>query len=58
MSILIGDREYFPGVGKIRYEGPESDNPLAYRYYDPERKVAGKTMKQHLRFAVAYWHTF
>jgi xylose isomerase len=58
MSILLGDREYFKGVGKIAYEGPESDNPLAFRWYDETRVVAGKTMKEHLRFATAYWHTF
>lgn len=58
MSIVIGDREYFKGIGQIKYEGPESDNPLAYRWYDAHRVVAGKTMKEHLRFAVAYWHSF
>lgn len=50
--------EYFKGIGKIAYEGPESDNPLAFKYYDPERVVAGKKMKDHLRFAASYWHTF
>lgn len=50
---------YFPEVSrKIKYEGPESDNPLAFKYYNPSRKIAGKTMRQHLKFAVAYWHTF
>ncbi len=58
MSILLGDREYFKGVGKIAYEGPETDNPLAFRWYDENRTVAGKTMKEHLRFATAYWHSF
>lgn len=57
-KILIGEREYFRGISKIQYEGPESDNPLAYRWYNPEHIVAGKTMKEHLRFAVAYWHSF
>jgi xylose isomerase len=57
MSILLGDTEYFPGIGKIRYEGPETDNPLAFRFYDENRVVAGKTMLEHFRFAVAYWHT-
>lgn len=42
----------------IRYEGPESDNPLAFRWYDADRVVAGRTMREHLRFAVAYWHSF
>jgi len=58
MTILKGDKEYFPGIGKIAYEGPESKNPMAYKWYDENRVVAGKTMKEHLRFAVAYWHTF
>ncbi len=58
MNILTGDREYFKGIGKIAYEGPETDNPLAFRWYDEDRTVGGKTMKEHLRFAVAYWHSF
>jgi xylose isomerase len=58
MTIVKGDKEYFPGIGKIAYEGPESKNPMAYKWYDENRVVAGKTMKEHLRFAVAYWHTF
>ncbi|MEL6538490.1 MAG: xylose isomerase, partial [Bacteroidota bacterium] len=57
-QLTVGDTEYFKGIGKIQFEGPESDNPLAFRYYDPERIVAGKTMTEHFRFAVAYWHTF
>ena len=49
---------YFPDVKKpIPYEGPASRNPLAFKFYDAKRKVAGKTMAQHLKFAVAYWHT-
>ena len=47
----------FPEVTKIRYEGPDSDNPLAFRWYNPDEVVAGKTMKDHLRFTVVYWHT-
>lgn len=58
MKPLIGDREYFKNIGKIEYEGPESDNPFAFKYYDENKKIAGKTMKEHFRFAVAYWHTF
>ncbi|MCU0407786.1 MAG: xylose isomerase [Bacteroidales bacterium] len=50
--------EYFPGIGKIAYEGRKSKNPLAFRWYDPEEKVGGKKMKDHLRFAIAYWHSF
>ncbi|MEJ2273985.1 MAG: hypothetical protein P8Y01_05350, partial [Woeseiaceae bacterium] len=57
-KVFTGDREYFPGIGQIQYEGPESDNPLAFKAYDPTRKVAGKTMEEHLRFAACYWHTF
>lgn len=58
MKITIGDKEYFKGVGKIKYEGPDSDNPLAFRYYDAKQKVGKKTMQDHFRFAIAYWHTF
>jgi xylose isomerase len=50
--------EFFAGINPIRFEGRESDNPLAFKWYDENRLVAGKTMKEHLRFAVAYWHTF
>ncbi|WP_207434698.1 xylose isomerase [Sabulibacter ruber] len=52
------DTEYFKGIGQIKFEGPESDNPLAYRWYDENRVVAGKTLKEHLKFSVAYWHSF
>lgn len=51
-------KEYFPGIGKIAYEGRESDNPLAFKFYDENRRVGGKTMKEHFKFAVAYWHSF
>ena len=47
---------YFPDVSPIRYEGPDSRNPLAFKHYDPEEVVAGKPMKEHMRFSVAYWH--
>ena len=57
-NIIIGAKEYFPGIGKIQYEGAKSNNPLAFKYYDENAVVAGKTMKEHLRFAIAYWHTF
>ena len=50
--------EFFEGVSPIRYEGPESDNPFAFRWYDADRVVAGRTMAEHLRFGVCYWHTF
>jgi xylose isomerase len=49
---------FFPEVPKIRYEGPTSANPLAFRHYNPDEAVAGKPMREHFRFAVAYWHTF
>lgn len=58
MSIVTGNTEYFPGIGTIGYEGRDSDNPLAFKWYDENAMVAGKTMKEHLRFAIAYWHTF
>jgi xylose isomerase len=48
----------FPEIGKIPYEGPKSKNPLAFRWYNPEEVVEGKTMAEHLRFSVVYWHTF
>ena len=55
---MIGNKEYFKGIGEIKFEGKDSDNPLAFKYYNPEQVVAGKTMREHFRFAVAYWHTF
>lgn len=58
VKVTIGKKEYFPGIGKIPFEGPDSDNPLAFKYYDENRKVAGKLMKDHFRYAIAYWHTF
>jgi len=57
MSIVLGNQEYFKGIGRIPFEGVESDNPLAFRYYDENRLVGDKTMKDHLRFSIAYWHT-
>ncbi|MEX6686678.1 xylose isomerase [Danxiaibacter flavus] len=58
MSVLLGEKEYFKGIGQIKYEGAQTDNPLAFRWYDENKVVAGKTMKEHLRFACAYWHSF
>jgi len=49
---------YFPDVPKVKYEGPDSKNPLAFRHYNPDEVVEGQPMRDHLRFAVAYWHTF
>ena len=54
----LSTTEYFKDIDTIRFEGRESDNPLAFKWYDENRMVAGKTMKEHLRFAVCYWHTF
>ncbi|NQU40550.1 MAG: xylose isomerase [Lentisphaerae bacterium] len=58
MSVVTGNTEYFPGIGPIGFEGRASDNPLAFKWYDESAAVAGKTMKEHFRFAIAYWHTF
>lgn len=58
MEVLKGNKEYFRGIDQIKYEGPESKNPLAFKWYDENKVIAGKKMKDHLRFAVAYWHTF
>lgn len=58
MTKLTADNEYFKGIGQISFEGQETDNPLAFRWYNPEQVVAGKKMKDHLRFAGAYWHSF
>jgi xylose isomerase len=55
---FIGKREYFPGIGRIPYEGMGSDNPLAFKVYDAGRRIGSKTMAEHLRFAVCYWHSF
>jgi xylose isomerase len=54
----LGNKEYFKGISEIKFEGKESDNPLAFKYYDPDQVVAGKTMREHFKFAIAYWHTF
>lgn len=51
-------KEYFKGIEKIKYEGRDSDNPLSFKYYDSEKIVSGKKMKDHFRFAIAYWHSF
>ena len=58
MSIITGEKEFFKGIGEVKFEGLESDNPLAFRWYDANRVVAGKTMAEHLRFACSYWHSF
>ena len=57
-DFYTGKKEYFPKIGKIKYEGPKGKDPLSFKFYDPEKKVGKKKMKDHLRFAVAYWHSF
>ncbi len=57
-KVLVGEKEYFKGIDKIQFEGKESNNPLAFKFYDENKVVAGKSMKDHFRFAVAYWHSF
>ncbi|TLF44445.1 xylose isomerase [Maribacter aurantiacus] len=54
----MAEKVYFKGIDAIKFEGKESDNPLAFKYYNPEQVVAGKTMREHFKFAIAYWHTF
>lgn len=54
----MSTNQYFPGIDKIKYEGPDSDNPFSFKYYEEDKVVAGKTMKDHFRFAIAYWHSF
>jgi xylose isomerase len=58
MTVALNTKKYFKNVPQVRFEGPETDNPFAFRYYEENRLVAGKTMKEHLRFACAYWHSF
>lgn len=53
----MATKEYFPGIGKIKFEGKDSKNPMAFHYYDPEKVVLGKKMKDWLKFAMAWWHT-
>jgi len=54
----MATKEYFKGIDKIKFEGKESDNPLAFKYYNPDQVVAGKAMREWFKFSVAYWHTF
>ncbi len=56
--IYKGNTEFYRRIGKIEYEGRKSKNPLSFRWYDPEQLVSGKKMKDHLRFAIAFWHSF
>ncbi|MFT6827809.1 MAG: xylose isomerase [Roseivirga sp.] len=57
MGVSIGDKEYFKDIGKIDFEGKGSDNPFAFKYYNAKQLVAGKSMEDHFRFAIAWWHT-
>ena len=56
--ITIGNKEYFPKIKKIEYKGLDSRDPLSFKYYEADKIVAGKPMKDHFKFATAYWHTF
>src|ERR1041385_2693503 len=58
MPPTLGSTEFFKNIPQIKFEGKQSDNPLAYRWYDENKVVAGKTLKDHLRLACAYWHSF
>lgn len=58
MKVIKGKKEYFKGIRAIKYEGKDSDNPLTFKFYNPNKKIGRKTMQEHLRFAIAYWHTF
>lgn len=58
MNVVTGSQEYYKGINRIQFEGRDSKNPLAFRWYDENKVVAGKTMKEYFRFAVAYWHSF
>jgi len=58
MKYLTRNKEYFKGIGKIKYEGRDSKNPLSFKWYDENKIVFGKAMKEYFRFAVAYWHSF
>lgn len=57
-TVLTGKKEFFPGIPQIKYEGPESDNPLAFKFYQEDLVVGDKTMAEHFKFAVSYWHSF
>ncbi len=52
--VVVKKEEFFPGIPKIKYEGPDSKNPLAFKHYNPKERVLGKTMAEHLRFSVCF----
>ena len=56
--ILKGNKEFYKGIGAISYEGKTSDNPFAFKFYNPDQMVMGKSMRDHFKFAIAYWHSF
>lgn len=56
--ITIGNKEFYKGINEIKFEGKDSDNPFAFKYYNPDQLVMGKSMLEHFRFAIAYWHSF
>ena len=56
-TLMKKSKQFFPGIPRIQYEGPQSKNPLAFKHYNPEEMIDGKSMKDHLRFSVTYWHT-
>ncbi len=58
MPPLLGDKPYFPAIEMIGYEGRESHNSLAFKWYEPDRLLIGKPMREYFKFAVAYWHSF
>jgi xylose isomerase len=58
IKVVTGNKTYFPGIDQIKFEGRESRNPLAFKYYDENKVVGGKTLKDHFRFSIAYWHSF
>ncbi|MEP6926159.1 MAG: xylose isomerase, partial [Ginsengibacter sp.] len=58
MNVITGTKEFFKNIPQIKFEGIESDNPFAFRWYDENKMIGGKTMKECLRFACAYWHSF
>lgn len=58
VKLTVGKKEFFPGISQIKFEGKDSKNPLAFKWYDADKMIGGKSMKDHLRFAVAYWHSF
>ena len=58
MAVLTPSKKYYKNISKIPYEGRDTDNPFAFRWYDENKLIAGKTMKEQLRFACAYWHSF